>query len=280
MREGVSKFDDKTRIKKKVIHIAKITLYASLFYLVFVLIQQLFFHNQDFTITWKGFTNWVVFNEPKVVAHQYWFLFALLYAYIFYGILERLHLRKFSYILAAIMFAVYVIMAQGIHLAGISIPNYIYRNWIVEAFPFFMLGHWIHENQERIHISNKALITIIVVTTLLCWAERWIMGRDFGVNIVTIPQVFALFVYGVKNPSRHEGVMQRLGRDCSMLVYIFHPAMWHSMDGVYKIIGISDNLPALYIKPILVLAISILMALLFNALMSSVEKRKKTVTIL
>ena len=274
MREGVSRFDDKTRIKKKVIHISKITICASLFYLAFVFVQQWFFHNQDFTLTWRGFINWAIFNEPKVVAHQYWFLFALMYAYIFYGLFERLHLRKFSYILAAIMFAVYVVMAQGLHLAGISIPNYIYRNWLVEAFPFFMLGHWIHENQERIDISNKTLITIIVVTTLLCWVERLVMGRDFGVNIVTIPQVFALFVYGVKNSSRHEGVMQRLGRDCSMLVYIFHPAVWHSMDGVYKMIGISDNLPALYIKPILVLAISILMALLFSALMSSVEKRK------
>ena len=137
-----------------------------------------------------------------------------------------------------------------------------------------MLGHWIHENQERIDISNKTLITIIVVTTLLCWVERFVMGRDFGVNIVTIPQVFALFVYGVKNSSRHEGVMQRLGRDCSMLVYIFHPAVWHSMDGVYKMIGISDNLPALFIKPILVLAISILMALLFNAIVSNIEKNK------
>ncbi len=275
MREGVSKFDDKTRIKKKVVHIAKIALYASLFYLAFVLIQQSFFHNQDFTLTWKEFINWIVFNEPKIVAHQYWFLFALLYAYIFYGILERLHLRKLSYILAAIMFAVYIVMAQGIHLAGISIPNHIYRNWLVEAFPFFMLGHWIHENQERINISNKTLITIIVVTTLLCWVERWVMGRDFGVNIVTIPQVFALFLYGVKNPTHHGNVIQRLGRDCSMLVYIFHPAVWHSLGDVYRMAGLSSNMAALYMEPIFVLVISILMAFLFNAIMSFIDKRKQ-----
>lgn len=266
-------------IKKKVTHVAKITFYASLFYLAFVLLQQLFFHNQNFTITWLALFNWVVFNVPKVVAGQYWFLFALLYAYIFYGLLEKLNLRKFSYILAAVMFVVYVIMAQGMHLVGIGIPNHIYRNWLVEAFPYFMLGHWIHENQERINISNKTLITIIIVTTLLCWVERWIMGRDFGVNIVTIPQVFALFVYGVKNPTHLEGVIQRLGRDCSMLVYIFHPAVWHSLDGVYKIAGLSSNMPALYLKPILVLAISILMALLFNAIKSSFDKKKQIVTI-
>ena len=279
MMEGVTKLDNKKRIIKKVIHIGKITLYASLFYLAFVLLQQLFFHNQNFIITRKALFNWVVFNVPKVVAGQYWFLFALLYAYIFYGLLEILNLRKFSYILAAVMFVVYVIMAQGMHLAGIGIPNHIYRNWLVEAFPYFMLGHWIHENQERINISNKTLITILIVTTLLCWLERWIMGRDFGVNIVTIPQVFALFVYGVKNPTRHEGVIQRLGRDCSMLVYIFHPAVWHSLDDVYKIAGLSSNMPALYLKPFLVLAISILMSLIFNAIMSFIDKRKQKVII-
>lgn len=258
-------------IKKKVTYIAKITFYASLFYFAFVLLQQLFFHNQNFTITWKALFNWVVFNVPKVVAGQYWFLFALLYAYIFYGLLEKLNLRKFSYILAAVMFVVYVIMAQGMHLAGIGIPNYIYRNWLVEAFPYFMLGHWIHENQVRINISNKTLITIIIVTTLLCWVERWIMGRDFGVNIVTIPQVFALFLYGVKNPTRHEGIIQRLGRDCSMLVYILHPAIWHSLDDVYKTLRLSSSTPALYLKPILVLGFSILFALLFNAIVAKVK---------
>ena len=33
-------------IKKKVTHVARITLYASLFYFAFVLLQQLLFHNQ------------------------------------------------------------------------------------------------------------------------------------------------------------------------------------------------------------------------------------------
>ncbi len=260
-------------IGKKVVHVAKITFYASLFYLAFVLLQQQVFHNQDLTITWRNLFNWVVFNKPYIIAGQYWFLFALLYAYIFYGLLECFNLRKFSYILAAILFVVYIILAQGAHLFGIHIPNMIYRNWLIEAFPFFMLGHWINENQDKICISNKVLLLIITVTTLLCWVERLIMGRDFGVNIVTIPQVFALFVYGVKNPTCHEGAIQRLGRDCSMLVYILHPAVWHSLDEVYKIVGLSYNGLFLYLKPIFVLTISIMMALIFNMIMSSYKVR-------
>lgn len=85
-------------IIKKIIHIGKITFYACVFYLAFLLLQHAVFHNVNFTITWKNVFNWVVFNVPKVVAGQYWFLFALLYAYIFYGIMERFNLRRFSYI--------------------------------------------------------------------------------------------------------------------------------------------------------------------------------------
>jgi surface polysaccharide O-acyltransferase-like enzyme len=255
-------------IRRKVMHIAKITLFASLFYLVFVLIQHVLLHNQDFTITWRQLFNWIVFNSPRVIAGQYWFLFALLYAYIFYGILERFHLRRFTYVLAGILFVVYICLAQGAHLAGLKIPNMYYRNWLIEAFPFFMLGHWIHENEKKINIPNKVLLAIIIVTSLLCWVERWIMGRDFGVNIVTIPQVFALFVYGANNPTHCEGVLQRLGRDCSMLVYILHPAVWHSIDGLYGLAGISTSTPALYLRPLLVLALSIILAILFNGIVS------------
>ena len=264
-------------IIKKVEHIAKITLYASLFYLAFVLLQQVFFQNKSFTITWRNVFFWVVFNVPKVVAGQYWFLFALLYVYVFYGILERVNLRRFAYILAAFMFVVYIVMAQGLHLGGVKIPNCFYRNWLIEGFPFFLVGHWIHENKETINISNGMLWFIIISTTFLCLVERWFMGRDFGVNIVTIPQVFALFIYGVQNPTRHEGTLQKLGRDCSMLVYIIHPAVWHTVDGVYNWCSISDNMFALYMRPLLVLGFSILLAAGFNYFISFIRLNQQKV---
>lgn len=245
-----------------------------MFYFIFAQLQHLFFHNVDFTINGRQLFDWVLFNQPSVIAGQYWFLFALLYAYLLYGISEHLRLRKLTYFLAALLFVVYISLAQGLHLAGIHIPNMIYRNWLIEAFPFFMLGHWIHEYQDKINISNKVLIGIIVITTLLCWIERWLMGRDFGVNIVTIPQVFAMFVYGIKNSPSHEGMIQRLGRDCSMLVYILHPAVWHSFEGIYKKIGISNNMVALYMMPIIVLLFSILFSLLFNELKNEFKESR------
>ena len=263
------------KLNKKIVHILKIVFWASVFYLCFVLFQHIFFHNINFHIDFKKIVFFLFFNVPFVIAGQYWFLFALLYTYIFYAILVRFNLRQFAYWLAAAMFVLYICLAQGAHLAGIGIPNCIYRNWLVEGFAYFMLGHWIHEHQDEIHISNKVLGWIIAITTVACWGERYLLGRDFGVNICSIPQVFALFVYAVKNSTRHEGLIQRLGRDCSMLVYILHPAIWHSFQGVYKLMGISDNLAALYIMPVLVIIFSILGALLFNWIKSKFIPKKQ-----
>lgn len=253
-------------IKRKVVHVAKITFWSSLLYLAFAIAFQFVFHSYDFTINTKKIADWIVFNQPWVLSGHLWFLFALLYVYIFYGIFECNGLRKYAYIIAAVMFVVYVCLAQGAYLIGVTIPNIYYRNWLVEGFPFFMLGHWIHENHARISLSNTTLIVIIVLTTILCCVERWLLGRDFGVNMVTIPQVWALFVYGVKNPLFHKGGIQRMGRDCSMYIYILHIAVWQSIvNGVYSLLGISESLPAQYFKPVAVLVLTIILSLLLNS---------------
>ncbi|MGN0163817.1 MAG: hypothetical protein ACI4EA_09630, partial [Candidatus Ornithomonoglobus sp.] len=150
-----------------------------------------------------------------------------------------------------------------------------YRNFLIEGFPLFMLGHWIHKNKSKLQFGNNILIGVIILSTLLCVVERYLMGRDFGVNIVTFPQVTALFLYGVNNPEKHSGIIQRLGKKCSMLVYILHPFVWHSCDKVYSALGISENIAALYVMPVIVVVISIGLAVLCNCISADVKRRRE-----
>ena len=55
-----------------------------------------------------------------------------------YAVIDRYKLQKYAYILAALMFITYITLAQGMHLAGIRIPNLIYRNFLVEGFAYFL----------------------------------------------------------------------------------------------------------------------------------------------
>lgn len=244
----------------KILHVLKITINACLFYTLFMLIVHLWCGGITWSISLQGLINWIIFNQPAWagVAGQYWFLFALLYVYVFYGILVRLGWLRQAYWLAGAMFVVYVVLAQGMHLAGHHIPNMIYRNWLVEGFAYFMLGHWIHHHQDKLKFNNNILLTIVLVSTLLCWVERYFLGRDFGVNIVTIPQVFCMFLYAVNNPTLHKGTIQEIGKRYSMFVYIIHPVVWHGLELVYAKFGLSENMPALYAMPIIVVILTLI----------------------
>ena len=263
--------------RKKIIHIGKIVVYASLFYLVWLICQIVFYGGNQISITPYNVSAFLILNLPIGISSHLWFLFALLYVYIFYLILCRAHITKMTYPLAVCLFVVYFSLAQGAWLIGIDVPNCVYRNWLIEGFPFFMAGMWIREHKDRISFSNSLLITIVIVSSVLCLIERLIMGRDFGVNFCTLPQVFALFLYAVKNPERHSGFVQRIGRDCSLLVYILHMFVWEILAKIYCEIGVDSNIIARYILPILVVIVSIVLALIFNWIVSKFKKEPQIV---
>ncbi|MBP5796681.1 MAG: acyltransferase [Bacteroidales bacterium] len=287
--------------RKKILHIAKITLWASLFYLAFALVQHLIWHDMSFKVSKSQALIWLLFNQPVIIAGPLWFCFALLYDYILVSILDHFRFQKYENVAGIIMLVLFFFMGQGIHLIGggipvpdfvqgdfggniphmeggrVPVPNFIYRNFLFEGYAFFMLGRIIQKNKDRIKISNLALLAIIIVSTLLCFAERHWIGREFGVNLFTLPQLLALFIYGINNPTRHQGAVQRLGRDCSMLVYILHPFVWYSLRRVYKAMDVADNLTALYLMPIIVVVLSIALALFCNWFTKTVQSKKQAV---
>lgn len=206
-----------------------------------------------------------------------WFLFALFYDYILYAIVDRLNLHKFAYACIPALVVFYICLAQGAHLAGVAVPNIIYRNFLIEGFCFFMLGNWIHCNQNKIRISNSSLVVIIFICTLLCFVERALVGRDFGVNIVTFPQVTAIFLYGVNNPKRFDGnLLQKIGTRLSMLVYLLHPAVWHTLEAIYVKCNLNNNIVALYLMPVFVLGFTLLCSIIYiEYLIKPIKKIEK-----
>jgi len=254
---------DEKPVRKKLFHILKITSGATAFYCAIAMIKGLIIGG-SLGISLRGLAIWAIFNQPIVIAGQMWFLFALLYTYIFYAIIKRLGLIKLAYFSIPVLIALYIAGAQGMHLLGYSLPNYLYRNWLIEGFPLFMLGHYIHKKQDSIKIKNSTLIVCVFVPTALCLVERYLLGRDFGVNIFTFPQVSALFLLAVRNPTFDIKFLRNIGKKDSMLVYIFHPAIWHGLEYIYEWIHIGENMIALYLMPILVIVLSIIASRMYT----------------
>lgn len=251
---------DSSIIQRKTAHITRIVLWASLFYVLFAFVLK-----RSYVVTRYEMWSFGIFNQPFVIVGQLWFLFALLYDYFVFGVIWKAEKIKSFYRISAVLIIVYICMAQGAHLFGIRIPNMYYRNWLIEGLPFFFAGHWIHANQNNIRVSDKVLLLIVLISTLLCLVERRIMGRDFGVNIMTFPQVFALFIYAVRFPDRHKGVIQEIGKRYSMWIYILHPFVFLSMDKIYRHFSIDTMALVQWARPIVTVVITLMLSAVYYA---------------
>lgn len=255
---------------KKIRHVLEIVLWTTLFY---VLVTPLYAPWEGWP-DFKALRNWVLFNKTFYIAGQMWFLFALLYDYALFAIFDRKALRWVPWVAVPAGIAVYIAMAQGAHLAGIKIPNMWYRNFLIEGFSLFSLGYLLRTNAGRLRVSNRLLWIVLAVSTLLCPVERALLGRDFGVNIVTFPQVTALFLLCVRNPAWGEGSRPAiLGLKYSMLVYVLHPAVWHLLDRFYAAAGIAGNTAVAYLRPLLCAAGAVCAAVAFTAVRDALPSR-------
>ena len=251
--------------KKKVRHILKITVNAAIFYILFAFAQNKIWGDVSLSVTWDRIIPFLCCNQMFIIVSQMWFLFALLYVYVVYMLVgESSWFKKYSITITVICLILYVCLAQGFHTVGIKIPNFAYKNWLIEGLGFFTLGYVIHQHQTAIVINNSVLISVFFLFTALSLLERFMLGRDFGVNICSIPQVIALFLYAINNPDHHKGKIQQLGKKCSMYIYILHPFVWHSLERTYNAFHIDRNTIALYIMPIFVLFITTLLSILFH----------------
>lgn len=232
------------------------------------------YNHFQYKVSFKDVVVFFVFNQPFAVDGALWFLFALLYTYCLYAVVNQFNLYKIAYITAFILLIIFVFLGQGMHLLGKHIPNYIYRNFLFEGFPCFMLGHFLHYQQDKIHAKNMLLIGILTVSTGLCLVERYLLGRDFGINISSFPQVISLFLLGVKNSGKMQGVIQTVGKKASLYVYIIHKPLWHCVERIYSLLHIDNNLMALYLMPIVVVCLSLALAFLCYRIVTEIKTKR------
>lgn len=171
------------------------------------------------------------------------------------------------------MFFTLIALAQGAWFMGYKVsPNY-YRNGIVEGFAFFMLGQFIHETEGKIVTGNKVLVGIIILSSIFCIVERFLCNRVFVVHLCTYPQVICLFIYAIKNSQSHAGLVQMIGKYCSMYIYIFHMLVWNNIDRLSKWGHVDKNMIFLCFRPLIVLGIALLMSMACHVFFNSKRLR-------
>ena len=151
---------------------------------------------------------------------------------------------------------------------GHSLPTNYYRNPWTEGFFFFTLGYFLHDKQKKLVTGNNVLYCIILLSIVLSVVERFACGRIFAVHLSTYPLVIGLFTYAINNDEKHAGLIQRIGKDYSMYVYILHMFWWHYLDRFIEFVSIQDNTIVEWLRPVVVLGLTILTSMgcyvLFN----------------
>jgi len=107
-------------------------------------------------------------------------------------------------------------------------------------------------------LDDVLLVTVLVISTLACIPERLILGRDFGVNICTVPQVAACFILGMKHKTfGRDSFLEYFGMNFSMLIYVLHPFVIQVQTFSASALGLSGYLSFKYAMPILTLLFTV-----------------------
>lgn len=266
LRENGIAYCSADKVLAKAVHILKLTGWTAVFYFLVLLVNSIRLGENLFIVTPRVIGNLFVFDVPLPLPSQMWFLFALAKVYLFVYCLMRFRLSRVIVPCGIAMVLVYFCLAQGLHIAGIFVPNHYYKNWLVEGMAFFSIGVALRKYLgHRIISCSRGLVAALIVSTVLCVVERKLIGRDFGVQICSLVQVVSIFTLALLHTTDTETWLSRLGKRCSMLVYVLHPFVWHSVDGLYRRTTWGGNLLVVYMMPILVVALTFVLSGCVNA---------------
>lgn len=226
----------------------------------------------------------IAFNHPRVM-EALWFLPALVYATVVFFFFEKKGITKKMYFLIPVLFVAGVVLREILEFAEnppqIMTKAYFYRNWLFVGLPFFMLGHFIRVNEEKLKnkFSDAALVVIMLVATAESVAVE-LMHTQKSLYIGTFFAVSALFVLCLKKEgSVKTGKLAVYGAEYSLYVYIFHIMVRNVCDKILSISGLAfvgEKLSA--VMPVIIFVLALIASAVYvyiKKLIKSKLKREK-----
>ncbi|MCR4678014.1 MAG: acyltransferase [Lachnospiraceae bacterium] len=239
------------RIKKLVV----MFLIASVVYLALGLISGSGEINKILSV--KGVLRFLLLNDAEFIKYHLWFLPALIYTYLFVYLLHRLLGDKIYWMILSLVIFWPVAYSIWSFFTGSTINYVLYRNFLFDGIPFFLLGNLIKKHEERIaerlrlSILLPALTAAVAVQVLLTILQ--VIFTEVGFGIISII-VFLICVYFKNNPS---DCRIRISPDISLFVYLVHPLF---ITVVKRLLPTLSN----WIAPIVVALVSVTCAYVYS----------------
>ncbi|MBQ7134399.1 MAG: acyltransferase [Ruminococcus sp.] len=274
--------NDADKIKKKMIHIVKLFLFATLFYhcmniLLFVA-QGQFEQIKDYFIGCfeiRTMLKFLLLNKPESSTHL-WFLLALIYSYAIQLLVVKVKVpNKLVYMLSGCALVLHLILGEGLLVFGIALPIGLVRNFLLFGYPFFVFGMLMRRYSEKMVLIKGAVLSILLIVGIV---ESVMSSLFFGKNemyVGTVLTVFSIVVFALKYPSIR--CLQKLEPlcMCGTYIYIFHQMVGKSINIACKLAGV-DTTTTLYldIKPFAVCIISTVFAYILVKAENKIKAKK------
>lgn len=203
-----------------------------------------------------------LFNETYI-SGIVWFLFAMLYCYLFRLLLKREWLIKLSYVLTALSCLIVVFAA----IFDYHVP--INNVWM-RGFPFFAIGGYIrlYLEREKHPISRLSALLVALVGILIITISFFMENQLWHIGTLLLsPSIY----YIAAQSNIKKNILCPLGFKYSFMVYIIHPIIIHVYDSFRPMPGLLES----WMRPIYIIILTILVALLYYLIKDSIIHVKK-----
>lgn len=251
------------RLKRNFVHVGWISLWASLFFVVWKEVTNLVSTGSFWVPSVESLLEWLLFNDAPFAFHL-WYLFAYLYVLLIVMVINKYNKWMLLYcitpllLLTDLAFGKYSLLFWGWE------PPYIYvRNFLCVGLPYFAIGTLIRSKTDAFVSSCKKdlLIGGILLFTITSYLEKFLLiyldkcaVREHYLSS-TFLSVF-LFLLALSVKSKNKSLISTMGEKDSLYIYIFHPVFIFCCSGFFSRIHLYDYY--LYVAPLVVLGATII----------------------
>ncbi len=184
-----------------------------------------------------------VFLNQSPFMYHLWFLGALLYCYLFYGLLVRFGKEERVYILIPVCLVVNLVLGEGLGILERSVPVAYMRNFWVTGLPFFLWGHWFAREQKenRLHVGMKSCLFAMGVGACLSMGEMLLSGGA-ELYVGSILMTAGIFAVAVQNPAWGKGsLLARSGEKDAQHIYLWQVMVYSLTSSLAHSLGVSGH---------------------------------------
>ena len=197
-----------------------------------------------------------------------WFLGALWYCYLFYGILVRGKKEESCYLLIILCLAANLILGDFCRIAGLRLPVRWFRNFWLTGLPFFLWGHWFAGRMQRGKrlASDGACLCMIGLGVCLSMGELF-LSKGAELYVGSILMTAGIFMLALRHPEAGRGsILARIGEQDSQAIYLWHYLIYNGTPTLALAAGIRETAWYPWLMPLWVCLVSLGLAEMLNAL--------------